>query len=86
MSDAGLGLDFLGTKAWAARIVPAKRIERPQAIQANLPTALLPLQRGEKPPTGKLADVHRRGRALACASLSARSSRCSARVRRNGAS
>ncbi len=65
MSDIGLGLDFLGTKAWAATIVPAKRIERPQAIQANLPTALLPLQRGEKPPTGKLADVHRRGRALA---------------------
>ncbi len=65
MSDAGLGLDFLGTKAWAATVVPAKRIERPQVIQANLPTALLPLQRGEKPPTGKLADVHRRGRALA---------------------
>lgn len=65
MSDAGLGLDFLGTKAWAATIVPAKRIERPQAIQANLPTTLLPLQRGEKPPTGKLADAHRRGRALA---------------------
>lgn len=65
MSDAGLGLDFLGTKAWAATIVPAKRIERPQAIQANLPSVLLPLQRGEKPPTGKLADFHRRGRALA---------------------
>ena len=65
MSDSGLGLDFLGTQGWSASIVPGKRIERPQTIQANIPTALLPLQRGEKPPTGKLADEHRRGRALA---------------------
>lgn len=65
MSNSGLGLDFLGTQGWSATIVPGKRIERPQTIQNNIPTALLPLQRGEKPPTGKLADEHRRGRALA---------------------
>jgi hypothetical protein len=65
MSEFGLGLDFLGAKSWAAKIVPGETIENPEAIQANLPTALLPFQRGEKPPTGKLADEHRRGRALA---------------------
>lgn len=65
MSDTGLGLDFLGAKAWSAKIIPGKRIERPRPLQANLPTALLPLQRGEKPPTGQRADEHRRGRAMA---------------------
>jgi hypothetical protein len=65
MSDAGLGLDFLGGKPWSALIVPGKRIAPPKSIQAGLPTALLPLQRGEKPLTGEKADTHRRGRALA---------------------
>lgn len=66
MSNPGLGLDFLGAKPWSAKIIPGRRRnERPEAVQSSLPTALLPLQRGEKPPTGKLADEHRRGRALA---------------------
>jgi hypothetical protein len=65
MSDSGLGLDFLGTQSWSATIVPGKRIERPQKIQVSIPSTLPPLQRGEKPPTGKQADEHRRGRALA---------------------
>ena len=65
MSEAGLGLDFLGAKPWSALIVPGKRIAPPKCIQAGLPTALLPLQRGEKPLTGEKADTHRRGRALA---------------------
>jgi hypothetical protein len=66
MSNPGLGLDFLGAKPWSAKIVPGRRRnERPEAFQSGLPTALLPLQRSEKPPTGKLADEHRRGRALA---------------------
>lgn len=65
MSDAGLGLDFLGAKSWMAKIIPDEEIERPAIIQSNIPTALLPLQRGEKPPSIKLADAHRRGRALA---------------------
>jgi len=66
MSITGLGVDFLGAKPWTAKIIPGRRRnERPEAWQAGLPTALLPLQRGEKPPTGKLADEHRRGRALA---------------------
>ena len=65
MSDAGLGLDFLAAKPWSATIVPGHRIAKPQAIQTGIPTALLPLQRGEKPLTGEKADAHRRGRALA---------------------
>lgn len=65
MSDAGLGLDFLGAKPWSATIVPGHRIAKPQPIQTGIPTALLPLQRGEKPLTGEKADAHRRGRALA---------------------
>lgn len=66
MSITGLGVDFLGAKPWTAKIIPGRRRnERPEAWQAGLPTALLPLQRGEKPPTGKLADEHRRGRNLA---------------------
>lgn len=65
MSDAGLGLDFLGAKPWSATIVPGHRIAKPQPIQTGIPTALLPLQRGEKPLTGENADAHRRGRALA---------------------
>ena len=65
MSEAGLGLDFLGAKPWSALIVPGKPIAPPKSIQAGLPTALLPLQRGEKPLTGEKADTHRRGRALA---------------------
>lgn len=66
MSDTGLGLDFLGAKPWSAKIIPGRRRnERPEAFQSGLPTALLPLQRGENPPTGPRADEHRRGRALA---------------------
>jgi len=66
MSTSGLGLDFLGAKPWAAKIIPGqRRNERPKSFQSGLPTALLPLQRGEKPPIGKLAEEHRRGRALA---------------------
>jgi hypothetical protein len=65
MNEFGLGLDFLGAKPWSAAIIPGRRIERPKPFQAGLPTALLPLQRGERPPTGSVADEHRRGRALA---------------------
>jgi hypothetical protein len=66
MSKNGLGLDFLGAKPWSAKIIPGqRRNERPESFQSGLPTALLPLQRGEKPPTGPRADEHRRGRALA---------------------
>jgi len=65
MNEFGLGLDFLGAKPWSAVVIPGRRIERPKAFQTGLPTVLLPLQRGERPPTGSVADEHRRGRALA---------------------
>jgi hypothetical protein len=65
MSITGLGVDFLGARAWIAKIIPDEDAGSPKMLQANIPTALLPLLRGEKPPTGRLADEHRRGRALA---------------------
>ena len=66
MSITGVGVDFLGAKPWTAKLIPGRRSnQRPDAWQAGLPTALLPLQRGERPSTGQLADEHRRGRALA---------------------
>lgn len=64
MKITGVGLDYLGAKSWSGKITPGQKNEAPKQIQKNLPTALLPIQRGEKPLTGIAADEHRRGRGL----------------------
>lgn len=64
MNKIGIGLDYLGAKSWSAQITPGEVIESPNEIHKSLPTAILPIQRGEKPITGSAADNHRRGRGL----------------------
>lgn len=64
MNITGIGLDYLGAKSWSVQIKPGEVIESPNEIHKSLPTAILPIQRGEKPITGFAADNHRRGRGL----------------------
>ena len=47
MNKTGIGLDYLGAKSWSAQITPGEVIESPKEIHKSLPTAILPIQRGE---------------------------------------